>query len=141
MKDKIFIVPLNDAEGYGISKMLRNEGYTKGVDLLETHQDWGASWDKLEPSIKLRLNDYFPTKKITVEANKHSEGLFDINDKVAGKQEFTVEIPHFPDYKRIDDTLFDYRTDNMKGELNKKIFNALVTNDVWGSRNEVGKEY
>lgn len=141
MKDKIFIVPLNDAEGYGISKMLRNEGYTKGVDLLETHQDWGASWDKLEPSIKLRLNDYFPTKKITVEANMHSEGLFDINDKVAGKQEFTVEIPHFPDYKRIDDTLFDYRTDNMKGELNKKIFNALVTNDVWGSRNEVGKEY
>lgn len=55
MKDKIFVVPDNDAESVAIWELLKKLGYAEGVDLFVTHQACGASWENLEPEIKEAL--------------------------------------------------------------------------------------
>lgn len=55
MKDKIFVVPDNDAESVAIWELLKKLGYAEGVDLFVTHQAWGASWENLKPEIKEAL--------------------------------------------------------------------------------------
>ena len=56
MKDKIFIVPKNDLESVEIIEMLKQAGYEEGKNLFITGQQWGASWNGLEPEIADMVN-------------------------------------------------------------------------------------
>lgn len=51
-KERVYVIPSNDAEAVAIGDMLREQGYQDGKNLFVTKQAWGASWDNLEQDIK-----------------------------------------------------------------------------------------
>lgn len=55
MKKKVFIVPNNDAEAIRIQKLIKENNQDGNYEIIITGQDWGASWEQLEPEIKAQL--------------------------------------------------------------------------------------
>lgn len=131
MNDKIFIVPTQCLQGQGVIMILENEGLKKGVDYFTTAQGNEASWEKLEPNIKEKLNDFFPTKKVTVEVDVSIDGIIDYapyaEDRIFHEvKEYTFEIPKFASEKDIEPLRYEYNAPELQDELAKRIYNAVL---------------
>lgn len=55
MKKKVFIIPRNDAEAIASINLIKE---TSDAIVIESSQNWGASWDNLEEDIKTMLKEY-----------------------------------------------------------------------------------
>ena len=51
MENRLWVTPKNDLEAKTIVEMLQREG----EDVLITGQAWGASWEKLEEELKIKI--------------------------------------------------------------------------------------
>lgn len=66
MKNRLFVVPKNDAEAMRIIEILKENK----EDFLVTSQTWGASWDNLEDSIKDTIEENFKKYQIGISKSE-----------------------------------------------------------------------
>jgi len=116
----LFIVPNNDAEALKIQEMLTKYG----AEFLVTNQAWGASWTKLEDSIKQELKNYEKVYGIELQGEMVDENC--------------ENIDHHKYYKIGDEQNSEQKIDSALGQVAKLLRHELTTEEKFYEANDTG---